>query len=381
MIDIDNMAILIVDDMKSMRTIMRKLLSNLKLGKDIHFAENGMEGLRCLQSNRMDIVIVDWKMPVMTGSQMLDAIRADQQLRDMPVIMVTSEAEKDVVLDVAEIEVDAYLLKPVTPSLLDEKIRAVIDRVNNPDEATLHVRKSRAYQDAGNLERAIGHMEMAVKLKPNASRLVRNLGLLHIRAGKMMVAKKYLLKAASVNSQDAITRHYLAKLYWKTKNWTESVKYWCEVLFLTDKFNEDAILIGEKLLENRLNPHAINLFSKIVRKAGKKLPIREKILDSCMDAGEMEYSNQLVAGLMKEFPKNYDLVYKAGLIQEELGNDDKALEYFLTADKHQDSLDLKLKLAKLCILQKRVIQADTYLTQVLRMDPGNEDALSMRQTI
>ncbi|MCP4721395.1 MAG: response regulator, partial [Desulfobacteraceae bacterium] len=131
MIDIENLAILIVDDMKSMRSIIKKMLRNLNLGTIIYFAENGVEGLRCLQANNVDIAIVDWKMPVMTGVQMLDAIRSDRQLRDLPVIMVTAESEKDIVLDVAEIEVDGYLLKPLTPAILEEKIRIVVDKVNN----------------------------------------------------------------------------------------------------------------------------------------------------------------------------------------------------------------------------------------------------------
>jgi CheY-like chemotaxis protein len=117
MIDIETMAILIVDDMKSMRSIIKKMLRNLKLGSAIYFAENGMEGLRCLQANRVDLAIIDWKMPVMTGAMMLDAIRSDRQLRDLPVIMVTAESQKDIVLEVAEIEVEGYLLKPLTNCL------------------------------------------------------------------------------------------------------------------------------------------------------------------------------------------------------------------------------------------------------------------------
>jgi len=382
MIDIENLAILIVDDMKSMRSIIKKMLRNLNLGTIIYFAENGVEGLRCLHANNVDIAIVDWKMPVMTGVQMLDAIRSDRQLRDLPVIMVTAESEKDIVLDVAEIEVDGYLLKPLTPAILEEKIRIVVDKVNNPDDATRHARKARECQDAGNIELAIRHMEMAVKYKPTASRLIRNLGLLHAREGKMGLAEKYLLKAASVNLQDAITRHYLSKMYWKAKNFSKAARYWCEVLSLTNKFNDDAILVGEKLLKNNLNPQAIKLFSKLISKTEKNLPIKEKILDLCMDAGEVGFSNQMVSGLMKEFPSNHGLVYKAGQIQEALGNEDKALDCFLEADQYLDSpLEVKLKIARIYFLKKKVIQADDYLTRVLRMDPTNKEALTMRRSM
>ena len=382
MIDIDNLAILIVDDMRSMRSIVKKTLRNLNLGTAIYFAENGVEGLQCLQTTHVDLAIIDWKMPVMTGAQMLDAIRSDRQLRDLPVIMVTAESQKDIVLDVAEIEVEGYLLKPLTPALLDEKIRSVVDRANNPDDATRHVRKSRECQDAGNLELAIRHMAMAVKYKPNASRLVRNVGLLYLRTGNMAFAKKYLLKAAWVNPQDAITRHYLSQLYWKAQNFSKAVRFWCEVLFLTNKFDEEAIQVGEKLLKKNLNQDAIKLFSKLIGKIEKNLPLKERILDLCMDAGEMEFSNRLVSVFIKEFPSNRGLVYKAGQIQEALGNEDKALDYFLAADQYLDSpLEVKLKIARIYLLKEKVIKADNYLNRVLRIDPKNKKALVMRSSM
>ena len=382
MIDIETMAILIVDDMKSMRSIIKKMLRNLKLGSAIYFAENGMEGLRCLQTNRVDLAIIDWKMPVMTGAMMLDAIRSDRQLRDLPVIMVTAESQKDIVLDVAEIEVEGYLLKPLTPALLDEKIRSVVERVNNPDDATRHARMARQCQDAGNIALAIRHMEMAVKHKPSASRLIRNVGLLHGQDGNTALAEKYLIEAAFVNSQDAITRHYLCEFYWKAQNYPKAVQYWGEVISLTSKFNDDAILVGEQLLEKGLNPHAIKLFSKLIHKTEKNFPLKERILDLCLDAGEVGFSSHLVTLLMKEFPSNHGLVYKAGQIHEALGDEDKALEYFLVADQYTDCpLDVKLKIARIYFMKKKILQADDYLARVLRMDPHNKEALTMRSSI
>ena len=382
MIDIETMAILIVDDMKSMRSIIKKMLRSLKLGSAIYFAENGMEGLRCLQANHVDLAIIDWKMPVMTGAMMLDAIRSDRQLRDLPVIMVTAESQKDIVLDVAEIEVEGYLLKPLTPALLDDKIRFVVEKANNPDDATRHARNARKCQDVGNIKLAIRHMEMAVKHKPSASRLVRNVGLLHGQEGNMALAEKFLIDAAFVNSQDSITRHHLCDFYWKAQNYPQAVKYWGEVISLTNKFDDDAIFVGEQLLEKGLNLHAIKLFSKLIKKTEKNLPFKEKILDLCMDAGEVGFSSNLVSLLMKEFPSNHGLVYKAGQIYEVLGDEDKALEYFLVVDQYTDCpMDVKLKIARIYFMKKKILQADDYLTRVLRMDPHNKEALTMRRSI
>ncbi len=82
------MSILAVDDMKSMRLTIRKMLRHLNIGKDLKVAENGREGLSVLQSAPVDLVIVDWRMPVVNGSEMLESIRNDKVLRDIPVIVV-----------------------------------------------------------------------------------------------------------------------------------------------------------------------------------------------------------------------------------------------------------------------------------------------------
>ena len=205
MIDIDNMSILVVDDMKSMRLTIRKMLRNLTIGKMLRFAENGKEGLAVLKESPCDLAIIDWNMPVMNGTQMLDKLKQDKALRDMPVIMVTAENERDIVSEVAESEVDAYLLKPLTLGALDQKIRMVVENANNPDEATQAVLRARELEESGNIEGAIEQIRLALTFKPSASRILRKLGLLHFKIGKSAIGEKCLQKAISVNHQDTIS--------------------------------------------------------------------------------------------------------------------------------------------------------------------------------
>ena len=148
MIDIENMSILVVDDMKSMRLTIRKMLRNLNVGKILRFAENGKDGLEVLKNTPCHLAIIDWNMPVMNGTQMMTQLKKEPSLRDMPVIMVTAENERDIVSEVAESEIDAYLLKPLTLEALDKKIKAVVHNANNPDQATRHLLNARACEEA-----------------------------------------------------------------------------------------------------------------------------------------------------------------------------------------------------------------------------------------
>ena len=86
-----NMKILVVDDMVAMRRIVKNILKQLGFANSDE-AENGQEGLRKLRAGKYDFVVSDWSMPVMTGIDMLRAIRADENLKAIPVLMVTVEA-------------------------------------------------------------------------------------------------------------------------------------------------------------------------------------------------------------------------------------------------------------------------------------------------
>ncbi len=162
MIKIESMSILIVDDMKSMRLTIRKMLQNLKIGKNLRFAENGKEGLEILNNTNCDIAIIDWNMPVMNGIEMLERIRKNPAIRDLSVIMVTAESQRDIVSEVAETEIDAYLLKPLTLSALDEKIRAVVNKVNNPEPVTIHRLKARELEEKEDYHGAIEQIKTAL---------------------------------------------------------------------------------------------------------------------------------------------------------------------------------------------------------------------------
>ncbi len=380
MIDIDSMSILVVDDMKSMRLTIRKMLQNLNIGKILKFARNGKEGLDVLNSMKCDLAIIDWNMPVMTGVEMLEHVRADKAIRDLPVIMVTAEAERDIVSSVAETEVNAYLLKPLTLSALDNKIKAVVEKANNPDLATIHRLKARELDEMGDFESAIEQTRIALVHKPSASKLLRQLGLLHFKIKKNKIGEKCLLKAASVNHQDTITRVYLADYYLKRKELEKAAQYCSEILTLSGKYNEKAYDLAETLLKKGYRKQAIDLFSKVIARSQKHSVVREQVIDFCLENKEIEYPKQLLEFGIKENPSNYDFQYKIGLIHQQVGDWEKALKHFIEVDRHvRGHIDSKLQIAKIYFMNRKVLQADEYLNQILRLDPKNEEAIALRR--
>jgi len=116
-----NMKILIVDDFSTMRRIVRNILKQLGF-INIEEAEDGDVALEKLKNGTFEFVITDWNMPNMTGLDLLKNIRADEKLKDTPVLIVTAEAEKENVVQAAQAGVNDYIVKPFTADVLQKKI-------------------------------------------------------------------------------------------------------------------------------------------------------------------------------------------------------------------------------------------------------------------
>src|SRR5690606_41960533 len=113
------MRILIVDDFSTMRRIVKNLLGDLGFTNTAE-AEDGHAALALLQSQPFDFVVTDWNMPGMTGIELLRAIRSDDKLKALPVLMVTAEAKREQIIEAAQCGVNGYIIKPVTSQTQEE---------------------------------------------------------------------------------------------------------------------------------------------------------------------------------------------------------------------------------------------------------------------
>lgn len=120
------MKILVVDDFSTMRRIITNVLRQLGF-ENIVEAEDGSKALAILEADPVDFVITDWNMPQMSGLDLLKAIRAseNEQLKGIPVLMVTAEALQDNIIAAAKAGVNNYIIKPFDAATLSEKIEKI----------------------------------------------------------------------------------------------------------------------------------------------------------------------------------------------------------------------------------------------------------------
>ena len=122
-----SMKVLVVDDFATMRRILKNILKQIGFTKIID-ADDGSTALAMLKKNKVDLIISDWNMPMVSGLELLKAVRSDESIKDMPFLMVTAESQKDSVVQAIQAGVSNYVVKPFTPDTIKEKLEQIFKK-------------------------------------------------------------------------------------------------------------------------------------------------------------------------------------------------------------------------------------------------------------
>ena len=115
------MLALVVDDSRAMRAILTRLLTGL--GFDVAQAGHGEEALGVLDAGtKPDVILVDWNMPVMDGLTFIKAVRTRQDMRDVSLMMVTTESAQAQIVRALAAGAHEYVIKPFTDEVIAEKL-------------------------------------------------------------------------------------------------------------------------------------------------------------------------------------------------------------------------------------------------------------------
>ena len=120
------MVFLIVDDQQTMRRLIKSCLRQLDY-KNFKEAENVAVALQILKREPIDFVILDWSMPGEPGISLLKKIRASEDWKKLPVLMVTSETDQDFIMEAIKAKVNGYVIKPINTKVLAEKINGILN--------------------------------------------------------------------------------------------------------------------------------------------------------------------------------------------------------------------------------------------------------------
>jgi len=117
--------VMVVDDSRVMRNIVKNIFEELKIPVRFLEAPDGQKALQVLLSNQVDLVLLDWNMPNLSGIDFLKKVRAMDSYHNIPIIMVTSEASKLNVVEAVREGVTAYVTKPINPQIFLDKLSKI----------------------------------------------------------------------------------------------------------------------------------------------------------------------------------------------------------------------------------------------------------------
>lgn len=121
------MKILLIDDSATMRKIQRNVLNQMGY-EDVVEAENGEDAIHQMKVHdfAIDLILCDWNMPKMNGIEFVRKIRSVPNLQKIPIVMVTTEAERERIVEAIQAGAKGYVVKPFTPEVLREKIQQLV---------------------------------------------------------------------------------------------------------------------------------------------------------------------------------------------------------------------------------------------------------------
>ena len=117
--------VLVVDDSKIMRNIVKNTFTVLKIPCQFVEAANGKSALQEMQNHPVDLVLLDWNMPELSGIDFLKTIRAIERYKSLPIIMVTSESAKYNVIEALKAGATDYIIKPVSDKIFIDKLSKI----------------------------------------------------------------------------------------------------------------------------------------------------------------------------------------------------------------------------------------------------------------
>jgi CheY-like chemotaxis protein len=371
------MNFLIVDDQDNMRRSIRAMLKLINYGKELFEAPNGREAWELLTANetKIDFVISDYAMPFMKGTELLSRIRSHNTFRDTPFLMITAEANKEVVAEAAEHDVDAYLTKPFVTASLEHKIDELLAKAQNPDPLTLHLRLARDLEEKGNIPAAIEEAKKASAANPRSSRPFRELGRLTLRAGDMPNALKCFQKAIEINRMDVTSYHYLGQIFYRQGEIDKAIGYFAQAMEISPRHSARAIKFARLLAKKGDSMEVGKVLRLIVKNNQGDADIQEEIAEVAMDQGLFVLAIKCYRSLLKDQSDNLLINKKLGIALQKNGTYNEAILHLeKAASKYGEDLDLLLSLAQAFFAMDMLIRADKWATIAHRLYPDNPEA-------
>lgn len=372
-----DMTFLIVDDIDNMRRSVKAMLKLLHYGKEFHEAANGRDAWKLLQNEDLviDFIISDYNMPHLSGTDLLNLVRGNRKMRDIPFLMITAEANMDVVAEAAEHDVDAYMTKPFVTASLEQKIKELLDHINNPSPLTKHLINSRSLEEKGDLDGAIDEATKASAINKNSSRPYRELGRLFLKKGDLKRGQLCFEKAVDLNRLDVSSYHALGQIYYRQNKMDKALENFSRAMEISPRHSDRALNFAKLLLKKNKLPEAEKVIKLVLKSKTGDIDFKEDIANSCSEFGLYDLGVRTYQEVLKADPQRVYLNKKIGMTLFRAEEYKEAVNFLeKAAEKLSEDIELFLCLAKAYLKMKMMMRADKWAAKVLRIDQDHVEA-------
>jgi CheY-like chemotaxis protein/Tfp pilus assembly protein PilF len=372
-----DMTFLIVDDVDNMRRSIKAMLKLLNYGHEYHEAANGRDAWKLLQDKELtfDFIISDYFMPRMSGTELLNLVRANKKTRDIPFLMITADANMDIVAEAAEHDVDAYMTKPFVTATLEQKINELLDHLNNPDQMTRHLLNARDLDEKGDLNGAIQEATKATAINARSSRPFRELGRLLLKKGDLKKGQLCFEKAIELNRLDVSSYHALGQIYFRLNQVEKAMQFFSRAMEISPRHSDRALNFAKLLLKKNRMPEAEKILKMVLKSKVNDIDLREEVADACAEHALCDLAVKTYQDVLKDDPERFYLSKKIGLTLLKGGERNEGIKVLeKVAEKFPEDIDVMLTLARTYFEARMLARADWWASKLLRVDPQHQEA-------
>ncbi len=376
------MNILIVDDQQRMRWTIKEMLRRMGYQNFVE-ADDGDTAQDKLKTEAVDLVLCDWRMPRANGTEVLRFIRDDDGLRGLPCIMITAEMSEEVVAEVGELEVDAYLLKPFTMTQLEEKMREVLERRKNLNEIDTHLELGLTYAKSNQFDKALAEYQEALKINAKSPRTLLAIGQVFERQGNDARAKDCYHQAIAIAPKYLKAHEALAKLYQKTGQPEESIKHLTQAAAISPKNVERHFQLGQALIAQGRTSEAQRVFKTVMKVSkGQYSDVSRRVGEAMMAAGLALQAEEAFKQALEANPGDVHLYNRLGIAYRRQGKFQEAVANYLQAlSMAPKNEGLLYNLSRAYLEMGNVEKAQQVLAKALDMNPEFQEARELMATL
>jgi response regulator RpfG family c-di-GMP phosphodiesterase len=371
---------LVVDDNPTTLTMLTRMLATIGY-HNVVAARNGKEAWQIVRADspRIDIVLSDMIMPEEDGLQLLRHIRSSDAYWQLPFIMITCVSDFGQIMSVTEEHIDAYLVKPVTETVLRQKIHAATKRAYAPDPYHHALLQGQKAMRAGQHEMALHALEEARALQPEQSATYFHLAQVQEQLGDLgQAAKNYTLCRDCSNDLYVRSLDGLARIHQQQGDHARAMAVLKKAVEISPNIPDRHLDLAVELQAAGQTTAAKSALAKALKLTRAMATLPRKYIETCLDLG-METEAMALMEQSKGAGED-DIIFlnKMGIIcrqRKEFGLAKKNYERALKCAPDDETLNYNFAL--LLVDMRDFQTARKHLYHILKHHPDSEKALAL----